>query len=343
VISTLQAENPFDTVLSEIEKMLEVIVEEGKADKEKLEWCKKERKENRNSLRKKRRELTDLKGQIDNLDADINAPEKGLKAQIAQTEESLQDNLEMQKTETKDRQEQNVLYQTDVKNLVAAQALLENAMKVLKGYYDRFSLLQQKVHSREDPDAPETWDEYEGQSKKGGSAIDMLQFILSETKKEQDEAHADENASQHSYEDSMQGLKDELAKQEKSLSDLQENLAKAEEDLLSTQEDHKATTEDKDEIKAYLEKIKPGCDFITTNFDLREKNRGTETSALKTAMDALKGSPAYKNAEADATVESYGECKKPCVKDVAHVKCKACQAKVTIPAYCAGHKGTAGC
>merc|ERR1719333_1920326 len=141
----------------------------------------------------------------------------------------------------------------------------------------------------------------------------------------------------------MASLKKEQAKKEKSLAELQDKLAKAEADLLEVEEDHKTTTEDKESIEAYLEKIKPGCDFITKNFDLREKSRGTEKDALETAKKTLKGSPAYKNAVADATVESYGKCKEPCVKDAAHVKCKACMADVTIPAYCAGHKGTAGC
>ena len=51
----------------------------------------------------------------------------------------------------------------------------------------------------------------------------------------------------------------------------------------------------------------------------------------------------YKTAVNAATVESYGDCKEPCVEDESHVKCKACMADVTIPAYCAGHEGTKGC
>lgn len=105
----------------------------------------------------------------------------------------------------------------------------------------------------------------------------------------------------------------------------------------------KATTEDKEAIEAYLLKIKPGCDFITKNFDLREKNRKTEKEALEKAVKLIKATPAYKTAVNEATVESYGDCKEPCVADADDVKCKACMADVTIPAYCAGHKGTKGC
>merc|ERR1719398_389519 len=141
----------------------------------------------------------------------------------------------------------------------------------------------------------------------------------------------------------MTQLKKEQADAEKNLSDLQDNLATKQQDLLDAQEDLKATTADKEAIEAYLLKIKPGCDFITKNFDLREKNRATEKAALEKAVKLIKGTPAYKTAVNSATVESYGDCKEPCVKDEDHVECKACMADVTIPAYCAGHKGTPGC
>merc|ERR1719393_617520 len=141
----------------------------------------------------------------------------------------------------------------------------------------------------------------------------------------------------------MTDLKKKEAADEKQLSDLQEDLAENEKKLLQAKEDLKATTEDKEAIEAYLLKIKPGCDFITKNFDLREKNRATEEAALKKAIKLIKATPAYKTAVNAATVESYGDCKEPCVKDDSHVECKACMADVTIPAYCAGHKGTAGC
>merc|ERR1719375_2209844 len=162
----------------------------------------------------------------------------------------------------------------------------------------------------------------------------MLEFILSETSKEEAEAHAAEEKAQAGFEDSMAQLKKEEAASEKSLAKMQETLA---------QEDLKDTTKDKEAIEAYLAKIKPGCDFITKNFDLREKNRGTEKAALEKAVKLIKGTPAYKSAVNAATVESYGDCKEPCVKDEDHVECKACMADVTIPAYCAGHKGTPGC
>jgi len=318
--------------------MIELIGEEAKQDAENLAHCKKERKENNKNLDEKNNEMRRLDSEITELDATINNPKTGLKAQIADTEDSLNANHESQVTETADRKEANVAYQQDIKNLVSAEALLQNAIKVLKGYYDRFeSLLQTKT--REDPDAPETWGEYKGQSESGGNkAINMLEFILKENQNEEKQAHADEEKAQAEYEDSMKALKDEQAKQEDTLVKLQKELAESEETLNDREKDLKATTKDRDGIEAYLAEIKPGCDFITKNFDLREANRKEEKSSLKLARDSLKGSPAYTEAVRLADEEKLGKCKDKCVKDENHVNCKACLADVTVPGYCAGHK-----
>jgi len=339
VISLLHAENPFDTVLEEIEKMIDLINEESVQDKENLVWCNKERRTNTAELAEKKDEILKLEGEIDRLDKAIHAPGTGLKDQIEATEKSLMENNEAQKTETLDRQESNTAYQKDVKNLVAAEELLTNAIEVLKAYYDKFD----KSFVQEDPAPPQTWGkEYKGQSEGGNSAISMLEFILSESHKEENEAHSGEEKSQADYEDSMTALKKEQAEKEKSLSELQKTLADTEKDLLQAEDDLKATVKDEEAIETYLAKIKPGCDFITENYALRTNSRVTEKDALEKARDMLKDSPAYKNAETKAKIEGFGKCKE-CEKSEQGVECKACMADVTIPGYCAGHPGTEGC
>jgi len=311
-----------------------------------LDWCSKERRENNAALRGKKKDITALEQSIDKLDTTINDPKTGLKALIEETENTLVQNKESQTTETTDRTEANIAYQADVKNLVDAQSILSKGLKVLKLYYDD---LEKKLAAgeallqKEDPAAPDATLNMEGQSKQGGDVIQMLEFILSETNQEEMGAHSDEETAQASYEDSMTQLKSEEAAAEKSLAKLQDDLASKEKELLDAKEDLKATTADKEAIEAYLLKIKPGCDFISKNFDLREKNRATEKNALEKAIRLIKATPAYKTAMAEAKVDSFGDCKKPCQADETHVKCKACQSDVTIPAFCAGHKGTKGC
>jgi predicted nucleic acid-binding Zn-ribbon protein len=293
VVSLLRAENPFETVLDEIDKMLELIDEEGKQDKTNLDWCNKERDENEDSLKEKKAEILKLEDAIDKLTKTIEDPKTGLKKQIEETEISLVQNKDAQTKETATRTEENLAYQADVRNLVSAESILKKAIKVLKAYYDDLAdkLAAGGALVQEDPKPPEAEFNMEGQSSQGGDVIKMLEFILSETVKEETEAHSTEEKAQADYEDSMTKLKEEEAKAEKNLADLQETLAEKEKELLDTQEDLKKTTEDKEAVEAYLLKIKPGCDFITKNFDLREKNRKTEKGALEKAIKLIKGTP----------------------------------------------------
>jgi hypothetical protein len=346
IAAMVQKGNPFTEVLGEIKKMLKLIVEEGKQDKENLDWCNTEREENDASHQEKVDQIDTLNGEIETLEETIDDPETGLKAQIKEAEESLESCVTSQKTETKERTEANLLYQTDIKNLVAAEDILAKAIKALRKYYDKLEERMdgyEFVQLKEDPQAPETFGNYEGQSSKGGDAIQMLEFILDETKKEETEAHSDEETAQHDYEDSMTDLKAEEADLEETLATLHETLAAKEEELFQKKEEHKATTAEKEAIEAYLLKIKPGCDFITENFDERETNRATETTAMEKAVELIKDTPAYKAAEAEKHVEGFGDCKDKCVDNEEHVDCKACMADTTIPGYCAGHKDTEGC
>jgi ABC-type transporter Mla subunit MlaD len=348
VASLIQAENIFNVVLKEITKMLDLIVEEGKQDRENLDWCNDERTESNGKLDDANDEIETLTGNIQQLTDDIDDPETGLKSQIKTTEDDLASCIESQKSETVERKEANLLYQQDIKNLVAAESILKKAIKVLRKFYDD---LEKKIEAgevgflqkREDPVAPETSGSFDGQSSKGGDAVSMLEFIHEETLKEETEAHSDEESSQHTYEDSMADLKEREANAEKTLVSLRESLAQKEEDLLMRKKDLKKTVGEKESLEEYLAKIKPGCDFITENFDERSNNRATETAALERADGLIKDTPVYKKAMAEAKTESFGDCKETCTEDETHVNCKACMAETSVPGYCAGHGDTPGC
>merc|ERR1719401_1339678 len=100
---------------------------------------------------------------------------------------------------------------------------------------------------------------------------------------------------------------------------------------------------EKKALEEYLVEIKPGCDFITKNLDLRSTNRGNEKTALEKAIKLIKDTPAYSEFTALKHNESLGDCKDICAKNEDVVECKACLAGVSIPGYCAGHPATAGC
>merc|ERR1719433_1535028 len=169
-------------------------------------------------------------------------------------------------------------------------------------------------------------------------------ICLKDTKKEEMEAHGAEKTSQHAFEDDMAKLKTEEQQLRDNQRKLELELTKTVEKLLGKQNDLETTVKDKEAIEAYLAKIKDGCDFITDNIADRKQSRLNEAKALSGAVKLLKKSPAYIAAEADKHQQSLGDCAGICNdKSEDHAECKACLAKVTVPAYCAGHPGTAGC
>lgn len=141
----------------------------------------------------------------------------------------------------------------------------------------------------------------------------------------------------------MSDLKGEEAGNQKNIVSLKKQLADKEKELIQNENELKDTVADKEATEAYLMEIKPGCDFIVSNFDLREQHRKTEKDALDKAVIMLKDTPTYKDAETKSKVDSLGDCKDVCLSDSDHANCKACLARVTVPAYCAGHSQTTGC
>lgn len=351
IAALLEAGNPFTKVLDAITKLVAIIKAEGKADEENLEWCNTEREESDATIKELDAEILELEDTIAKLIDLIEAPVKGLKAQIETTELGLQDNYNSQVTQTSQRQEANQAYQADIANLVEAEDLLTAAINVLEKYYSTIGpdveMEAPKVLSGETEAVPTTFHEekgYKGQSGAGKEVITELTFILTNTKKEEAFAHTTEHDSQHAYEDSMEQLKTEEAELQATLARLQEELAEAEQKLATAKKELKAAEEHLAAVKAYLLDIKPGCDFITENIGYRNDRRTSETEALLEAEELLMGTPVYKAAVAEAELAALGECRETCVKNgQEHVICKACLAKVEIPGYCAGHPDTEGC
>jgi len=351
--SSISAENPFAVVLEEIKKMVDTIAEEGKVDKEKLDWCRSERETKNAEVEEKDGQITELGSTIDELTKTIEEPETGLKDSIARDEASLLENGDSQKTATETRQQENAAYQTDIGHLVEAEDLLARAVKVLNAYYSDIPDLHEEEKrdtatlSGEESAVPTTFEDeqgYKGQSGQGNKAIEMIEFILEETKKEETVAHTDEQASQKDYESLMTGLKEEETRLKDSLANLRATLAQKEKELADAKKLLEETEAEKAAILKYLESIKAGCDFMEENFELREGRRASETEALLKAEELLKGTPAYQAAVAAQDLEDLGDCKEICTENPReHVKCKACLAKVEIPGYCAGHPGTMGC
>mmetsp|Transcript_93574 Transcript_93574/g.263997 ORF Transcript_93574/g.263997 Transcript_93574/m.263997 type:complete len:719 (+) Transcript_93574:74-2230(+) len=303
----LQAGTPFDVVLEEINKMVSVLEQEDKADIEQKLFCEKEIEEGKATITKKNGQIESLETEINELNTLIDDPKIGLVAQIKETEDDLGENAANQASETEMRQKENAVYQENVENLVKAEDLLKSAVNVLSKYYDKIAKKAEaafvQVASKRTLSflrkraKPETWEgDYKGQSSDGNAALDMLEFLLSDTVKEEQEAHSSEAKAQKEFDESMASLKSDEAGLQESLSNLKETVARKEKELYDKHKDFEKTEEEKKAVKAYLEEIKPGCDFIADHFEKRQKARAKEIASLNTAAEKIQATPVYKEA-----------------------------------------------
>jgi hypothetical protein len=344
IAGLLAANNPFSVVLNEIKKMLVLIAKEGGEDEQKLAWCDSERQTNGANLQTKKTEISDLDAAITALENQIENPEDGLRKQVTMTETELSVSAQNQQVESTNRKADTAQYKKAVKNLVEEQRLVTSALSVLQNYYAKILKVEEGVSSllQDEPAPPATWEAAYNGNKKGTDAIGMLKFILQNSKTEELEAHSAEQSAQETYEQDMAAFQLEDKRLGNVLATLKETLASKEQELLERKSDLKATEGEKTSIEDYLTKIKPGCDFISSQFTFRASSRQEEKEALEKASALLKDSPAYLTAEADAHNEALGDCLSSCSSEDTAV-CKACLAKVTVPAYCAGHPETEGC
>merc|ERR1719247_2235530 len=132
VVAALQAENPFTTVLSQIDKMLVLIDEEEKADQKGYDQCNHDIKDLKDDQSDTESELNLKEMQVYQKKRDSASTAK----KIATTESLLQTERQKMITMTATRTAENLDYQTDVKNLQDAEIILTKAVKVLKTYYD---------------------------------------------------------------------------------------------------------------------------------------------------------------------------------------------------------------
>jgi len=207
-------------------------------------------------------------------------------------------------------------------------------------YVKELSLLQ--MGAQDEPDSgPEL---NSGQGESGNQAVEMLKFILGETKKEKEAAIETEAEAQGDFESSMQALTAAEEDLKKNIEQYKLALATTEKQLEEAKEDLATTTKEHAAIVRYLAEIEPGCTFIQTNYETRKSNREAEKTALEGAIDLLKNTPVFQAAEAAQEKEDLGKCAGVCEeKGMDHAECGACQEGVTVFGYCATNESAPGC
>jgi len=282
-LATSMKLDAFEKVKKAIDDLVKALQDEMAAEVKKRDWCIEEF--DNNALETQQTEfvkkdvlakIAALETTIKTLTAEIDT----LKAEIVEMEKQL-------KAASEVRDAQNKEFQATVADQQETQRLLKSALEVLAGFYGKGTTAL--VQNKQGPPPPPGFEEYKKSAASGG-VMEMIEQIMLDAKKMEEETRRDEQEAQKAYEDFTKETKDSVAAKSAEIVTKSEEKAKAEGALVEAKEEREAVLLELEQLSNYNAELHQSCDFTTKNFDLRQTARAEEIEALRQAKAILSGS-----------------------------------------------------
>merc|ERR1719201_2119546 len=276
-----------------IDKMVADLTKQQAEEVTHRDWCKEELQNNDQETKKKYDQKTNLESSISDLTKTIDTLTKSIKAnedQITTTQAEMKKASEI-------REGENADFQQTMSDQRITQAILKKAIDRMNVAYSEFkSMLQQPgaaMHvasaTHTDPGSgPAKFKKME-QNAGGDKVIKMLEDVLADSKKMENDAAAGEQDAQAGYEMFMKDSNKSIKNLLKTNVNQSEEKAKAEEALSRDETDMKATLKTLEGLNAELGDLHQQCDFVLNNFSKRQEARALEMDALREAKNILSG------------------------------------------------------
>merc|ERR1719149_590202 len=123
----------------------------------------------------------------------------------------------------------------------------------------------------------------------GGRVVAMLEEVLADTRKTEDQSMASEADSQSAYENFMKDSNKSIKQTTQSISDMSGSRATAKEDLANAKTDFSSTMQNLENLNDTNGDLHKSCDYVLKNFDARQAARAAEMDALREAKNILSG------------------------------------------------------
>merc|ERR1719428_673945 len=275
----------FTRVKKAIDDMIAQLLKEKEDEIKHKDFCVDDFNTNQLETEKKDREKTDLTAKIEDLKMTIETLTKeieALKAEIAEMQLQL-------KRAGEDREVENKEFQLTVADQRATQKLLQQALTVLKGFYEKgaAAALIQKAEPA-GPPPPPGFKEYKTSAAAGG-VMGMIQQIINDAKAMEAETIRAEEDAQKAYEDFVKETNASIEAASKAIVNKSEEKATAEADLVEAEDSLAAVELELEQLGNYKLQLHQSCDFVLKNFEIRQTARDEEIEALKQAKAILSG------------------------------------------------------
>merc|ERR1719353_2646677 len=244
---------PFDKIIGMIKDMIAKLTEQAGEEADHKEFCDGELQTNKQTRDSKTSDVNSMTASKERLEATIaklTEERAALSDAIAELDAAMSEATAIRQKESNENTEA-------IKDAKAAQEAVKAALKVLEGFYAKASSATALTQTREsDPkhEAPASFTEpYTGMGQ-GGGAIGMLEVILSDFVRLDQETSSEEAAAQAAFEEfSETSTADKDAKTEELETKRKEKVA-AEADLAQTLRDLKSTQKELNAALKYFDK-----------------------------------------------------------------------------------------
>lgn len=283
-------------VTSAVDGMIKELKEQKREELQKNDFCTSKLHQNQMEQEKKDRQKQDVDILLDTL-AETTKKASGEKKELEGEIEEM--NKELLKA-AEEREGQNKAFQLSINDQRQTQRLLEAALKVLAEYYkSKGSFIQQSAAPEEGADrdmsiAPSGPAKTYEKSSGAKGVMQLLEFIIEQSKAAEQEAIKDESEAQTDYEGTVSDTTESIGEKEKEIQNRKVVLSKAEGDTADAKTDNTNIMEAKKALVKSAGTLHSDCDFLLKNFQMRQEAFDDEVSALieaKGLMSGISGAP----------------------------------------------------
>jgi len=260
--------DPFAKVKALIEDMISKLVDEAKKEADAKAYCDKEMSETKQKKEEHEEDIEHLSGKMRKAESAI----ARLTSDIAELEADLGHLANMQKEMDENRAAERAEYDAQAKDYQQGIEGIQMAIKVLKEYYGKSSLLQ-ATSGRAD----------------GSSIIGILEVAESDFTKLLAEVEADEKEAQSYYEKTTQENKVAAAEKKTALKFKAKEQAETKSELEELTGDRDSEQSELDAVLEYYSKVKKQCVAKPEPYQERKHRRESEMEGLTNALDILEG------------------------------------------------------
>lgn len=275
---------PLDKVMGLIKGMIEKLEKEAAEAASIHEFCNAEKKKNEEANKKATDKKDDLQSTIDK----ASAKKDQLGDEIAELTEEIAE-LDASTSEAiKLRGEQHATFVKAEKDFSEAADAVQDAMDVLKDYYDNALLLQKNAHETKTKGASKAPPKLGGAKQDSASGIlSILDTMAGEFTKTVAELQSTEKEQVKAFKDMKKRNFDSKTAKETAIIKAENEIGSLDITLGHATEDQKLVIKELKAIGEYVLKLKPTCEGRPMSYAERKAKRDAEIEGLKEAIAVL--------------------------------------------------------